>query len=290
MNRIDYDELFCYIDDFCKGFEPWYEKQLLSDGKRKRRRGRKMSLSEMVTIMIGFHRSGMSCFKYYYDAVLRDHREEFPVMVHYARFVKLIKQMTVVLMSLLKGLLGEQTEYMFVDGTPISVCHVNRRNRNKVFKGIAKLSKTSIGWFFGLKLHTVLNTKGDIVRIILTPGNTCERKALLKMATGLSGKLFGDKGYVSKDLFESLFQQNLTLYTKLKRGMKQMLIGLQEKIMLLKRGFIETVFSSIKGLNIFEHHRHRSFQNAFCHWFSALISYQLRDDKPSLEKALAFIA
>lgn len=289
MNRIDYDELFCYIDDFCKGFEPWYEKQLLAERFKRRRRQRKMSLSEMVTIMVGFYRSGMSCFKYYYAAVCRDYRKEFPCMVHYARFVKLIKNTLVVLMSMLKGLLGKQTEYMFVDGTPISVCHVQRRYKHKVFKGVAKLSKTSIGWFFGLKLHTILNTKGDIVRLILTPGNTCERKALLHMAHNLSGKLCGDKGYVSKKLFEKLFQQNLTLYTKLKKGMKQMLIGFQEKIMLLKRGFIETVFSSIKGLNIFEHHRHRSVENAFCHWFSALISYQLRDDKPSLENAMNFI-
>jgi len=273
MNRIDYDELFCYIDDFCKGFEPWYAEQLLSESKKKRRRNKKMSLSEMVTVMVGFYRSGMSCFKYYYEAVCRDYRKEFPCMVHYARFVKLIKNTFVALMSMLKGLLGEQTQYMFVDGTPISVCHVQRRHKNKVFKGIARLSKTSVSWFFGL-----------------TPGNACERKALLRMADDLSGKLFGDKGYISKELFKKLFEQNLTLYTKLKKGMKQMLIGIQEKIMLLKRGFIETVFSSIKGLNIFEHHRHRSVTNAFCHWFSALISYQLRDDKPSLEKALNFIS
>lgn len=290
MNRIDYTELFCHIDDFCKAFEPWYEKQLIEEGAKKRRRNRKMCLSERVTILLGFYRSGKSCFKYYYEEVYKNHRAEFPVMVHYARFVKLIKHTFSVLLALLKGLLGQPTEYMFVDGTPISVCHVQRKNRHKVFKGIAKLSKTSVGWFFGLKLHTILNTKGEIVRLILTPGNTCERKALLHMSAGLTGKLFGDKGYVSKKLFNQLFQQKLTLYTKLKKGMKQMLMGLQEKIMLMKRGFIETVFSSIKVLNIFEHHRHRSLTNAFCHWLSALISYQLRDDKPSLEKALNFIA
>ena len=289
MKRIDYDELFCYTDDFCKGFEPWYHRQLLGSGAKKRNRKGKMSLSEIMTITIGFHRSGMNCFKYYYEDLQRNYRSEFPAMVHYARFIKLVQQAFAVLLAFLKALLGKPTEYMFVDGTPISVCHTKRRYQHKVFKGLAQSSRTSIGWFFGFKLHVILNTHGEIVRLAITPGNSSERKTLLKISQGLVGKLFGDKGYVSKKLFDQLFQQNLTLYTKLKKGMKQMLLGFKEKLMLMKRSFIETVFSSIKSLGSFEHHRHRSPINAFAHWISALISYQLRDDKPSLEKALNFI-
>lgn len=289
MNRIDYEELFCYTDDFCKAFEPWYNQQLLDSLEKSRKRKGKMSLSEVVTILLGFHRSGMSCFKYYYENLQRNHRSEFPQTVHYARFVKLIKKAFRVLLALLKSLLGKPTEYMFVDGTPLSVCHSKRRTNHRVFKGLARASKTSIGWFFGFKLHIILNTKGEIVRLRITPGNGSERKALLDMSHGLEGKLFGDKGYISKKLFETLFNQKIILFTKLKKGMKQRLLSLQDKVMLMKRSFIETVFSSIKSLGTFEHHRHRSPLNALCHWISGLISYQLRDDKPSLEKVLNFL-
>lgn len=102
---IDYDTLFCFVDDFCKGFEPWYKKQLISDGTVKRNREHHLSLSETLTILIAYHQSGMSC------------------LVHYARFVKLIKRAFPALVCLLKSLEGEVTEYLFIDSTPMAVCH-----------------------------------------------------------------------------------------------------------------------------------------------------------------------
>ena len=64
--NIDYDSLFCFVDDFCKGFENWYKKTLITSGIRKRNKPCKMSLSEIITILIAYHQSGMSCFKYFY--------------------------------------------------------------------------------------------------------------------------------------------------------------------------------------------------------------------------------
>lgn len=151
--NIDYDYLFCFVDDFCKGFEPWYRKQLLTTGKAKRNRACRLSLSEIITVLIAYHKSGMVCFKYFYLELCRTDRKFFPRLVHYDRYIKLIKLAFPAMVCLLKSLSGAATEYMFIDSTPIAVCHDLREKRHKVFKGLAGKGRTSTGWFFGLKLH-----------------------------------------------------------------------------------------------------------------------------------------
>ena len=173
--KIDYDRLFCFVDDFCKGFEPWYQKRLLSEKTRKRYRIGHLSLSEILTILLAYHQSGMACFKYFYFSLLQRNRILFPRLVHYARFTKLISQAFPALICLLKSLLSPSTEYLFIDSTPMSVCHIRREKRHQVFKGYALKGKTSTGWFFGMKLHMIFNTKGEIVRLAITPGNVNDR-------------------------------------------------------------------------------------------------------------------
>ncbi|MBP9682946.1 MAG: transposase, partial [Bacteriovorax sp.] len=88
-------------------------------------------------------------------------------------------------------------------------------------------------------------------------------------------------GYIGAELFKDLFSQGLHLITKIKRNMKNILMDVTDKIWLKKRMIVESIFSSIKSCGTFEHSRHRSVQNAFCHIFSGLIFYQLRLIKPS---------
>lgn len=286
--EIDYDTLFYHVDNFCMAFEPWYQHQLLALGQPKRKRETRLSLSEVMTILIAYHQSGFTCFKYFYLHLLRYHAHLFRGLVHYDRFISLIKRAFPALVCFMKSLEGEPTEYEFIDSTSITVCHIRREKSHKVFKGLAAKGCTSTGWFFGFKLHLILNTDGEIVRLIITPGNTSDLEPVLKLTEGLLGKLIGDKGYLSKSLFDQLFQRGLTLITKIRKNMKNRLMEIQDKRMLQKRGFIETVIGSIKALNTFVHHRHRSPINAFCHLFAALINYQIRDDKPklSMEKNL----
>ncbi len=284
--NIDYDELYCNVDDFCKGFEPWYKKSLLSSGTKKRNRQCLMSLSEIMTILIAYHKSGMSCFKYFYLNLLKNKDKLFSYLVHYDRFISLIKLAFPALVCFLKTLEGVVTEYMFVDATPMAVCHNLREKRHKVFKGLAKKGKTSTGWFFGFKLHFILNTFGEIVSMSVTGGNVNDRSPVMGLVKGITGKLIGDKGYISKKLSAELFEQKVTLITKIKKNMKNILMDMTDKMMLMKRCFIETVFSSIKPLNTLIHSRHRSPINAFAHLFAGLINYQIRTDKPSLDQLL----
>src|SRR5207248_10947443 len=71
--------------------------------------------------------------------------------------------------------------------------------------GCARRGKTSVDWFFGFKLHLVVNDCGELLALRLTPGNTDDRRPVPELVKGLFGKLFGDKGYVSQPLFETLY-------------------------------------------------------------------------------------
>ena len=143
--NIDYDSLFCFVDDFCKGFEIWYKQSLLSSGTKKRNRNCKMSLSKIITILIAFHQSGMACFKYFYLELMKNYKNLFKYLVHYDRFITLIKHAFPALICLLKTLEGKVTEYLFIDATPMAVCHILREKSHKVFKGLAKKRK-NIYW------------------------------------------------------------------------------------------------------------------------------------------------
>lgn len=274
----DFTELFCFVDDFCGMFVPWWDKQLMCSGLIKRNRKCHIHLSEIVTIVIGFHKSGMKCFKSYYCYLLSHHGRDFN-LVHYARFVALIKRAFPVIAALLYALMGKTTEIHFVDSTPYKVSHTCRRYSHKVFAGIAATAKTSTGWFHGLKLHFIFNTQEEVTRLAITPGNIDDRKGLKHMVKGLVGKIFGDRGYISAELFKDLFAGGLRLVTRLRKNMKNMLMDFSDRLCLGKRMGVETIFSSIKSCGTFEHARHRNVINAFCHILSGVIAYQLRPTK-----------
>lgn len=174
------------------------------------------------------------------------------------------------------------TGISYIDATSIAVCHPKRISRNKVFAEIAKLSKSTYGWFFGFKLHLVINEKGEIQAFTLTKGNVDDRKPVPNLTKKLTGLLFGDKGYIKQDLFHELFNRGLKLVTNIRKGMKNMLMSLNEKILLRKRSIVETVFDNLKNKFEIEHTRHRSPINFFVHILSTLASYSLKTKKPSI--------
>ena len=154
---------------------------------------------------------------------------------------------------------------------------------HKVFDGIAQEGKTSTGWFFGLKIHLIINHLGDLIRVEITPGNVADHKheLLKKMLSGLKGTIFGDKGYLTK-LFEFFQNHELTLITKVKRNMKNKLITPDQRRILDKRGIVESTFDLLKSVCDVDHSRHRSPINALSHLFAGLIAYEFMDNKPSI--------
>lgn len=276
-------ELFIDVDDFWKIFFPYWRRQLLADGCIKRMREPQLTMSEMMTIIIHFHQSHYRNFKAYYIEHVQVHlRSEFPNRVSYSRFVELMPRALIPLLAYLRGHKGVCTGISFVDSTPLKVCHNRRIKRHKVFAGLAERGKTSMGWFFGFKLHLIVNDQGEILAFQLTPGNVDDRKPVPKMSEKLFGKLFADRGYISKDLFQQLYDDGLMLITTIRKNMKNRLMLLEDKLMLRKRSIIETINDQLKNISQIAHTRHRSFANFIVNLLAGLIAYALQDKKPSI--------
>ncbi len=130
-----------------------------------------------------------------------------------------------------------------IDSTPLVSCHIKRMHMHKTMKGWAAKGKCTMGWFYGFKLHLVINDRGEIIQWLLTPGNVDDRAPLKDkhFTERLFGKLFADSGYISQSLFEQLFVDDIHLVTKIKKNMKNSLMNLHDKLMLRKRSVIETV-------------------------------------------------
>ena len=281
-------EIFFIIDEFDKNFEKIVSDHSLVRNTDLKQRNRKSTLSdsEVMTILILFHSGHYRDLKHYYINHVKNHmKSEFPETVSYNRFVELQKRVVVKLAIFLKMFcLGKCTGISYIDSTPIRVCHIKREKQHKVFKGLAQKGQCSLGWFYGFKLHLIINDKGEILDFIITPGNIDDRKPLsdMNLHKRIFGKLFGDKGYISKDLFEKLFIDGVHLITKIKKNMKNSLMLLQDKIALRKRALIETVNDELKNICQVEHTRHRSFNNFITNLLSGLIAYSFFDKKPSI--------
>jgi hypothetical protein len=271
--------LFCCLDDFARTFEEWERHQLIPTGRKRRRQG-KLSLGEMLFIMVLFHLSPFKDFKHFWlHGVEQKYRSCFGDLPSYGRFVALMPRLFTPFCLLLHSLRGEETGLYIVDSTKLGVCHNARINRNRVFKGLAARGRTSMGWFFGFKLHMVINHTGEIMAVKITPGNTDDRTPLEAMVKGLQGKLLGDKGYISKDLFARLWRSGLHLITGIRKNMKNHLMPMLDKLLLKKRFIIETLFDKLKSQMGLEHTRHRSPTNAFVHVMSCIVAYILGKTK-----------
>lgn len=283
--KKDITNLFCFVDDFVQGVsQEWMAYRLEQAGQsiRKPTRSPELMESEIMSITLMFQESPCCNFKYFYNSYLQLYREDFPHLPSYERFVSLMPRILCLLMLLLLALLTPGRGLGFMDSTSLAVCHNKRIYGHKVFKGWASRGKTTKGWFFGFKLHVVIDPKGNLMAVKLTGGNRDDRSVVDEMTKSFSGFLFADKGYIDQKLFLRLFKRGLKLVTGIKKNMKNMLMPLQEKLLLRKRSLIETVFDYLKNKLQLEHTRHRSSWNAFVHILSTLIVYQLKPSKPSI--------
>ena len=280
---MDILTLFFEIDEFCRVFEPLWKKHLLADGTIKRRRLRRLSLSEVMTILVLFHQSGYRNLKQFYLEFVCVHlNSEFPGLVSYNRFVEFERDALLPLAAYLETRRGTCTGISFVDSTKLAVCENLRIPRHRQFADFAGRGKTSVGWFYGFKLHITVSERGELLSWFITQGNVDDRRPVSGLARRLWGKLFGDKGYISSPLKLLLKERGIEFLTKLKKNMKPQEISTAEKILLRKRAIIETVFDQLKNISNIEHTRHRSFWNFLVNIIAGLAAYSLRKKKPGL--------
>ena len=281
-------EIFYLCDDFSKEFDKSFKKHILQsdNGKKTRNKPGKLSHSEVMTILISFHLGGYRNLKHYYLFYVSQHLNmEFPKLVSYNRFVELQQQVAFPLVLFLKLCrMGECTGISFVDSTTLKACHIKREKQNKVFSGIATKGKSTTGWFFGFKLHIIINDKGEILSFVITQGNVDDREPLNSdsFIKTVFGKLYADRGYISQTLRDILFVDGIHLVTKLRNNMKGGEIPLQDKINLRKRAVIESVNDELKNICQIEHTRHRSFTNFITNLIAGLLAYSFLPKKPSI--------
>ena len=287
MTDANIIEIFCILDEFCKYFSPELKKHRLSvPGKRHRNRPCLMSDSEIMTILVLFHTRHFRDLKSFYLGYVCQHmRREFPHTVSYNRFVERQAQVGLLLLLFLQTCaLGKCTGISIIDSTPLVSCHIKREKQHRTMRGWAAKGKCTMGWFYGFKLHLVINERGEIIQWQLTPGSTDDREPLKdrQFTERLFGKLFADRGYISQDIFEMLFVDDIHLVTKVRRNMKNSLMNLYDKILLRKRAVIETVNDELKNVCQIEHTRHRSIDNFATNLFAGLVAYNLLPKKPSM--------
>lgn len=282
-------EIFCMADEFCKEFYKVMEERQIavSSGKKHRNKPSKLNDAEVITILIAFHLGGYRNLKHFYINYVQEHlKSYFPETVSYNRFVELQQKALLPMVLFLKTVrLGQSTGISFVDSTSIGVCKNKRIFNHKVFKDIAQRGKTTMGYFFGFKLHLVINDSGEIIDFVITPGNVDDRQPLqdTNFLKKIAGKLFADKGYISQKLFENLFIDGIQLITGIRNNMKNQIMTMYDKIMLRKRSIIETVNDELKNICQIEHSRHRSFANFLTNLISGLLAYSFLPKKPSIK-------
>ena len=278
-------ELFIALDDFCQQLQAWKQSQpqtYPTHGWDKP----VMSESEIMCLCVFYHYSGYKCFQYYYQNMVQlSLKSYFPHQISYERFLCSLLKVLPGLYVFLKccTLKSDSTGFYFIDSKQLPVCHNRRIHSHQVFEGFARRGKSSTGWFFGLKLHIVINNLGELINFLITPANVADnnREVLQTLLEGLTGECYADKGYLTR-LFEQFYRQGLELITKIKSNMKNKLLPLKQKLRLKKRAVIESVNDILTSVFDLEHTRHRNPFNALAHIFSALIAYCFYEHKPSV--------
>jgi Transposase DDE domain len=277
-------EIFIASDDFCKSLEMYLRAQ--NGPTTQPTRVPQLAPSEIMTILSYYHLSGYKCFQYYYERLVKGFMlTYFPNLVSYNRFVELIFPILphMYLFTQYRALSAQRSGLYIIDSKKLPVCHNLRIASNKVFKDVAARGKSSTGWFYGLKIHLIINHLGEIVNFQLTPGNVADNNinVLNKLLNKLEGICLGDKGYLTQ-FFEQFYLKGIKIVTKIRSNMKNKLMPLQDRLLLKKRNVIESVNDILMTVCDIEHTRHRNPYNAMAHIFAALTAYSFLDNKPAL--------
>jgi hypothetical protein len=264
----------------------FFKQQPLLEPEEKtktRARVRSVCESEIITLVVCYHLSGYRTFKWFYLRFAQNYLlTDFPGLPSYNRFIELMPDVLMPIAAFMQSRCGKGKGIAFIDSTSLCVCKNIRIPRHKTFKDVAGRGKSSTGWFYGFKLHLMVDDCGEILSFSITRGNIDDRVPVPKMAKNFIGKLFGDKGYISKKLAELLAVDDVELITKLKKNMKPKAIALFDKILLRKRSIIETINDQLKNISQIEHSRHRSLTNCMINVVAGLLAYSYQEKRPSL--------
>ncbi len=241
-----------------------------------------MSPHRIMAVLLMFHLSGYRDFKSFYEIMVKGYMKHiFPNALSYSLFIRLNKRYIHAMLCYLTGKMQSSHEVSYIDSTSLKVCHIKRAYNHKTFKGFAEKSYTSVGWFYGFKLHLVIDAYGNIVDFCLSKGNKHDTICLDKLNKNIKGLLFGDKGYISQKKAKKLELLGIKLITKTRRNMKSKHLSKEERALLRCRGVIETVIGQLKEAHHIENTKIRTFEGWIMNILGALTAYQIKPFKPS---------
>ena len=275
-------EVYSEVDDLVKSYKKYLQEKEVKIPKNKMQ----LSEAEIGSILVCYHFSGYKCFEYYYKEKIRKNMKSwFPKAPSYESFLRYIPKAIdlIYLWLFYKVCQSKRTNLYIIDSKKLPVCEIQREHSNRVFSGVARKGKSSTGWFYGLKIHLVINDLGEIVSFELTSGNVGDNNhdLLKRLLENLEGFCIGDKGYLSA-LFSFFYENKLHLLTKIKKTTKGKVAIPAHLNLIKKRAVIESVFDILGSVLNIEHTRHRQPSNAIVHIFSSLLAYQYLDQKPQL--------
>lgn len=274
--------IYCFVDDFLK--------QLLENIRfaiERPRQGRppqktfNLSVAELVTLALFKSFTGHSNWKDFYQHIMSYHGNDFPNLPNYQNFLAAMNKLSSAAYLMLSAFMQlfrahtKDTDFKFPDSTKLKVCENKRIFGHKTNKAYAKRGKSSMGWFYGFKLHIVVNELMQILGVALTPGNTDDRKGLDMIWDELFGVLIADAGYIGKKWEEKARNTGKVLFTAVKANMKKLMTE-AEHAMLKLRQRVETVFSVLKLRMYIESTLPRSPRGMFAHYVWCLTAYQFK--------------
>jgi len=271
------------VDDFYKEireFECW--KILKTKWLGSRGPKRKVSLSEIVTLNILRFQLRINDLKSFHRLVKDRYNGEFPNIPNYENFLKATNKSTELTSLIVEYLLYinrimSQNQNHFIDSTPLSVCYNYNIYSHRVNKGVAERGKSTKGWFYGFKLHGICNERGQLEKVLFTPGNIHDCKTLEEMVSGLTGTMTCDAGYLVKDaILEKIFTKNMRIYIATRKNMKRIMTKTQANLF-KSRSRIETVWGVLKERFNLMYNLSRSTHGLFRHYFYSLVSFLIDD-------------
>ena len=161
------------------------------------------------------------------------------------------------------------------DSTDLPVCSLRKARYHKTMRNFASWSKSSKGWFYGLKLHLTTDLNGRIIGLYFTAGNVSDREILKVMNKDLRGVFVADAGYVSKELEKEFFIENERVLLTCSRTNMKKIATFDDIALLNTRMQIEDNFGNLKQFHNLISTVCRSSKGYFVNYLSSVCSYML---------------
>lgn len=273
--------IYYFVDEFIKGIVHNLQFALSKPhNNMPPRKKHNLSISELVTLGIFRYFTNITNWKAYHKHLYSFFRVDFPNLPDYSNFLTAMNKLSWLALLLLQHFcsffkkITHQELPKFVDSSKLEVCHIKREFTHKVCKDIARKSKSTMGWFYGFKLHIICNKLMQILSFRISPANLDDRKGLDRIWNDIFGMIIADAGYIGADWQKKACYLGKLLLTGVKANMKKLLTFVQFELLKMRQ-CVETVFSVLKLRMGMQTTLPRSPLGYFAHYIWCLTAYQL---------------